>query len=71
MTRHFYALDKKAETILRNGHVEIIAFTDITARDNFIADNAGHQHLSKMEAQVMCKDLYGMSLEHAVARGLV
>lgn len=69
--KHFYAIDRKAETITKNGHVEIIAFTDIRARNNFTGEHKDHQGLTHMEADVICKDLYGMAIQHAVARGLV
>jgi len=67
-----YTIDRAPETVHRKGHPVLSAWTvKQAARTYARADPAHRNMITKADAGRLCKLFYGMSLDEAVAKGLV
>jgi len=67
----FYAIDRSLDVVSGRGHPEIMAWHRRATRDGFVKATPAAHRATKAEAQVLCKEWYGMSLVLALAKGLI
>jgi len=67
----FYAIDRSPLVVNGQGHPKIITWFNRTGRDGYVSANASAHKATKKEAEVLCKEWYGMHLNLAMAKGLV
>ena len=67
----FYAIDRSPDVVSGRGHPAIMCWHRREARDVFVDATPAAHKATKREAEVLCKEWYGMKLHDAMRRGLV
>lgn len=67
----FFAIDRSPDAVSGQGHPRIMAWHLRTARDGFVKANPSSHKATRKEAEVLCKQWYGMHLDLALGKGLI
>jgi hypothetical protein len=68
----FYSIDRAPETVAKQGHPVLQAWTRKEARDGFVKADAGHREAVRAPvAAHLCRMWYRCELSDAVKRGVI
>lgn len=67
----FYAIDRSPDVVSGRGHPAIMAWHQREARNGFVQATPAAHKATKREAEVLCKEWYGMTLIETLRKGLI